>query len=235
MSLAARRLGLQHVGLIESNARCIETLRANGFSDLVHEGLTEVDFTAYRGVTVIIGGPPCQPWSIGGLSKGEYDERNLWMEMVRAVKEAKPQLFMFEMVSGFTRPKFAPFVDLVLAQLRDAGYHTDIEQVDAKDYGTPQRRSRCLVLGRRHGGRIVRPERRPVVTVRDAIASLGPPADGSANRHEERGIASHYVGHRPSQLDNVANTVVAGNHGPGGGNNTVQLDDGTVRYFTIQR
>jgi DNA (cytosine-5)-methyltransferase 1 len=107
-----------------------------------------VDWRPLAGaVDLLAGGPPCQPFSIGGVHRGMDDPRNLWSEAVRALAELQPRAFLFENVRGLTRPKFRPFFNAVLASLRATGYEVSWKLINAADYGTPQLRWRVLIVG----------------------------------------------------------------------------------------
>jgi DNA (cytosine-5)-methyltransferase 1 len=119
----------------------------------------------------VAGGPPCQPFSIGGLHKGEEDSRDMWPEAVRAVREIQPKAFLFENVRGLLRPKFSEHLEWIrlsltepqlkqrasedraqhLVRLRkneaEGSYHVVVVKVNAADYGAAQKRHRVLFLG----------------------------------------------------------------------------------------
>jgi DNA (cytosine-5)-methyltransferase 1 len=228
---AARLLGFRHLALIESNERCATTLKLNGFTNVVNSLLEHSDLSRYHGADLLTAGPPCQPWSIGGRSLGEEDSRNLWAATVRAIRGIQPKAFLIEMVDGFLRPKFDTARWQLTADLQALGYNVQISKVNARDYGVPQYRRRCLIMGRRSLLPIRLPKAKPSITLREALQGLGEP-DGT-NRHELLGQATSYDGHEPSTLDTQAKTIRAGVHGPGGGNNTVITDNG-LRYFTVR-
>ena len=228
---AARLLGFHHLALIESNERCATTLKLNGFANVVNSPLEYSDLSKYHGADLLTAGPPCQPWSIGGKSLGEEDSRNLWAATVRAIRGIQPKAFLIEMVDGFLRPKFDTARWQLTADLQTLGYHVQISKVNAKDYGVPQYRRRCLIMGRRSLLPMRLPATKPPVTLRDALQGLGEP--NGTNRHELLGQATSYEGHEPSDPNAQAKTIRAGVHGPGGGNNTVNTDNG-LRYFTIR-
>ena len=234
LALAARNVGFYHSLLVEVNERCALTLAKNGFINVLVKRLQDVDFSPYKGVHLLTGGLPCQPWSTGGVDTGEADVRNLWAEAVRSVREASPRAFLFEMVTGFTRPKFQNFFNSILDRLSALGYSCEIHHVNAKDFGIPQSRKRLLMIGTITTARVVVPEPQSETTVGTMMLSLGPPEAQRADRHEESGIASSYEGHRPSSMDKPSKTLRAGCNGPGGGSNTVMLSDGSVRYFTVR-
>ena len=228
---AARSLGFHHLTLVEANERCVATLKLNGFNNIIHDKLERTDLSAFRGADLLTAGPPCQPWSIGGKSMGEEDSRNLWSATIRAIHDVQPKAFLIEMVDGFLRPRFDTTRWQLIADLQALGYKVQISKVNARDYGIPQYRRRCLITGRRSLIPMTIPPTKPLMTLRDAIHNLGEP--NGINRHELTGRPTNYPGHEPSNLDKQAKTIRAGVHGPGGGSNTVNTDCGP-RYFTIR-
>ena len=232
MAQAVRSLGWSHAALIDNDQRCINTLKLNGFHQAIKADISQVDFTNMPDVDMITAGLPCQPWSIGGAGKGPGDTRDLWPELVRAVAEVDPKCFLLEMVTGFLRPRFRRVLTALLEDLNALGFTVEVHEVNASDYQTPQSRRRCLLIGHKNGGKITPPTARPASTLRAALEDLGTP--NGVNRHHPQGHASTYQKHQPSQLDGYAKTLRAGSHGPGGGNNSILLDSGDVRYFTVR-
>lgn len=135
-----------------------------------------LDFTAFRGVDLVSGGPPCQPFSIGGKHGAQADGRDMFPEAVRAVREARPRAFIFENVKGLTRATFRNYFEYIRLQLqypelvaraqedwaehlarleqhhlsgKRAGlsYRVLTEVLQAADYGVPQRRERVFFVG----------------------------------------------------------------------------------------
>ena len=237
LAIPVRHLGFEHVALIDSDDQCVATLRRNGFAHAVLARVEEEDFKKYVGTTLVTAGFPCQPWSVGGKRHGQGDSRDLWNHAVRAICEVNPEMFLFEMVQGFMAQKFIKSRQRLLRGLSRLGYLVQLEDVNAKDYGVPQARRRCLIIGQRRGGVTPRPDALPRMTAGEALRDLGPPGSSPEHvlaRHCTQGEARSYKGHQPSQLSAPAKTIRAGVHGPGGGNNTVALEDGSVRYFTLR-
>ncbi len=143
---------------------------------LIQGDCRRVDWAALRGhVDLLAGGPPCQPFSIGGAHRGHHDERNLWPEAIRALNEIRPRAFFFENVRGIARESFRPYFDYILLQLRaphigrrdaeqweehkkrlersirrepaTSRYTVRWQLVNAADYGVPQLRWRVLLVG----------------------------------------------------------------------------------------
>ena len=184
--MGIERAGFRHLSVVEcdSNARAtIETNnRLGNYSQKwpLHQepDARKVDYTGFRGqARLVAGGPPCQPWSMGGLHKGYKDERDLFPEAVRAVREIEPHAFLFENVRGLTRQSFAEYVEYVrlqmihpwlpiksdedwpdhlasLQRIDGSGiepdghvYNVNIAPIHCADFGTPQSRNRVIFAG----------------------------------------------------------------------------------------
>jgi DNA (cytosine-5)-methyltransferase 1 len=233
MALGVTRAGYRHVCLVERDARCIETLRKNGFSNLVHESVERVDFTEYRGASLVCGGVPCQSFSVGGKHGGESDPRNLWAHAIRAVREVNPQAFLFENSAMMASKRHTAYLQTLIESFEQLGFTVSQHLVNAMHFGAPQCRKRLILIGTRTGTYTPPCKSTPYpTTVRHALASLGPPND-HVNAHSlHHAKARVYKKHAPSELDRPSHAVVSGVHGCPGGANTLRLDDGTVRYFT---
>jgi DNA (cytosine-5)-methyltransferase 1 len=143
----------------------------------VQGDVRDVDFAAHGPVELVAGGPPCQPFSMGGKAKGYNDGRDMFPQAVRAVRELQPKAFIFENVRGLLRPAFANYVEFIRLQLtypafptsenvdwetnlrrlqrhhtsnnRESAlsYNVTINLADAANYGIPQRRHRVFFVG----------------------------------------------------------------------------------------
>lgn len=191
----------RHLACIEYNRSACQTLKGNrdagllGDADLkVYEAdiakLKPAELLADLGigkgeVGALIGGPPCQPFSVAGKRQGVADERGtlLW-DYVRWVRDIKPHAFLMENVRGLLSMPSAPDEDKgsllaeLLKKFRRAGYSTDVFLLNAADYGTPQLRVRAVLVGNRHGLVCRQPARThgpgllPHRTLRNALAGL---------------------------------------------------------------
>jgi DNA (cytosine-5)-methyltransferase 1 len=241
MAEGLRQAGIRHEALYEIDAQCIRTLRMNGF-DAQCCDVGSVDFRPFAGqVELVVGGPPCQPFSVAGKHHGESDGRDGWPEAVRAVRESQPMAFLFENVAGLMSVRFASYRQRLLDAFKTLGYHTRCVRVDAKDHGVAQCRKRVLIVGFRNATAaqiFTEPAVQPVKTLGECIADLGEPlppqTDDGGRIHVLHLGAKAYHGHGGSRLDGPAKTVVAGTHGVGGGNNGIQTADGSLRYLTVR-
>lgn len=146
-----------------------------------------------RCASFLIGGPPCQPFSIAGKRQGKRDVRaDLIGHFIRIVDELKPAAFMLENVPNLAAISGGEFLDEVKAELRALGYSVDHTIVSAADFGVPQNRKRLVVLGLK-GRRAVRfpsPTHgevdKPHVSSSDAIGDLP-----DAGEFGEHGIYNH--------------------------------------------
>jgi DNA (cytosine-5)-methyltransferase 1 len=110
-----------------------------------------VDFTTYCGrADLIYGGPPCQPFSSGGLRKASNDGRDMIPEFVRAVREVVPRAFLMENVPGLLAADRMDYFSGVIQQLQTCGYSVNWKIVNAADFGAPQKRRRLFVVGLRN-------------------------------------------------------------------------------------
>ena len=227
--------GFEHVLLVEKDAKCIETLQANGFANLLHESVERVDFRSYKGaVDLVCGGCPCVSFSVGGKNAGACDPRNLWEDALRCVSECEPKVFLFENSSHMTTPRHEPYLDGLICRFEKLGFTVTKHLVNAMHYGVPQCRKRLLLIGTRSVNNSYDPPPRSTphpITVREALSSLGSP-NGQNGHKAHPAVARSYRGHTPSSLDRPSHAVVSGVHGCPGGANTIQLDNGSIRYYT---
>lgn len=125
LALGLHSAGFRHKALYEWNGAAVETLlynQAMGHSSLKdckisRADVRNVDYTQYRGIDLVAGGPPCQPFSMGGKAAGMNDARDMFPQAIRAVAEAQPRAFIFENVRGLLRPAFANYVEYIKLQM----------------------------------------------------------------------------------------------------------------------
>lgn len=127
----------------------VATLRANGFKQAREIDVRRIDYSvpAYANTEVLVGGPPCQPFSQSHDGDGRYDERDMIPEFLRAVAELLPSLFVMEEVQTLTWKRHADYLAMVEDHMRTLGYRVEHRVLNAADYGIPQARKRLFVIG----------------------------------------------------------------------------------------
>lgn len=133
--------------------------------------IQDVDGKKYKDVDLLVGGSPCQSFSLVGKRCGFSDERgNLFFEFVRVLKEMKPKYFIFENVKGILSHDSGKTFEEIQKHLRLAGYDIKFQIMNAKDYGIPQNRERLFVVGSRGINTFVFPQKQMLtVTMHDLL------------------------------------------------------------------
>jgi len=183
-------LGVSSVGfcpeaVIEWDRFCANTIRENqffGHETVRHWPLHVMDIRQFdfrgipSGLDLVTGGPPCQPFSIGGKHRSHADDRDMWPQAVRAIRETAPRAFIFENVKGLTRAAFADYFAYIQTQLRcpeialrpgedwqchykrivrsekapemvGLRYRVVARLLNAANHGVPQKRERVVIVG----------------------------------------------------------------------------------------
>lgn len=195
----------------------------------------------YPPAQIIIGGPPCQPFSVGGHQLGVADERNGFPIFLEAVKQVNPSLFLFENVRGLLYANKWYFIQ-ILHELRQLGYIVEYKLLNAVHYGVPQNRERLFVVGHRGTFGFPQPELKKV-TVAEAIGDtmelapldskfLTSSMDEYVKNYE---IASKCVNPRDLYPNKPARTLTCRNiAAPTGDMHRVKLKDGRRRRLFVR-
>src|ERR1041385_595992 len=125
LALGIARAGFRHDFGVECDAESVATLTENKQRKIQHvrhwdieeHDARDLDYREVEGIDLLSGGPPCQPFSIGGKHLGPRDPRNMWPEAIRAVREMRPKAVLFENVRGLSRPDFSRYLDYIVLQL----------------------------------------------------------------------------------------------------------------------
>ena len=149
-ALGLEQAGFQHAALVDIDAHCCNTLRANRNDwNVIHQDLREFDGRPYKGVDLLAGGLPCPPFSVAGKQLGDADERNLFPEGIRLVNEMRPRAVMIENVRGILGAVFEDYRQYISGEIAALGYRTDWRLLNASDYGVSQLRPRVVFLALR--------------------------------------------------------------------------------------
>ena len=157
-SLAARWMGWKTVAWCEWDPFCQTVLKHHFPEAEQHGDITTTDFTRYAGqIDVLTGGFPCQPYSSAGKRLGKEDDRHLWPEMLRAIREIQPRWVLGENVRGLTNWNGGLVFDEVQADLENEGYEVTPYLLPACAVNAPHRRDRIWFVAHakedsRHNG-----------------------------------------------------------------------------------
>lgn len=146
-SYGLERAGFNHELAVEIDQDAAATLKANrpGW-DVLADDVREVNGRDYRGISLLAGGVPCPPFSLAGKQLGADDERDLFPEAIRLVKEAKPEAVMLENVRGLASARFNTYRSSILEALDKAGYDADWQLLYSSEYQVPQLRPRFILV-----------------------------------------------------------------------------------------
>jgi DNA (cytosine-5)-methyltransferase 1 len=185
LGIGVSQAGFKPLAVMDWDTWACETLRQNkerGLSPLaswpIHQcDVRDFDFSSIRGsVDLVTGGPPCQPFSMGGQHQAYLDSRDMFPQAIRAVRELRPKSFVFENVKGLTRSSFSNYLEYIQLQLsypdlvarkteewldhlarlknhdkrgkeKGLSYRVGRRVLNAADYGVPQRRERVFLVG----------------------------------------------------------------------------------------
>jgi DNA (cytosine-5)-methyltransferase 1 len=168
--------GFEHAQFVEFNKHACLSLRANFGSDKVYEGdVRNFDLNSLEDIDIVAGGPPCQPFSLGGKHRADQDDRDMFPYAIKAIEHLRPKAFIFENVKGLLRKSFSDYFEYILLRLSYPGYKVNsnlnwkdnadklkkiipfrysdtkydisFKLLNAADYGVPQTRERVFIVG----------------------------------------------------------------------------------------
>ena len=148
-ALGLEQAGYSHEALIEIDAHCCATLRANRPSwNVIEDDLRKFKERAgdFKGVDLVAGGLPCPPFSVAGKQLGDKDERNLFPDALDIVDSIRPRAVMIENVRGFLDATFSDYRDHLKSEFRKLGYFMDWKLLNASDFGVSQLRPRVAII-----------------------------------------------------------------------------------------
>ncbi len=170
--------GFEHAALVEFNKHACASLTANFSEEKVFCGdVRDFDFSSLRNIDVVAGGPPCQPFSLGGKHQANQDARDMFPHAINAIEVLAPRAFVFENVKGLLRSSFAEYFEYIILRLTfpefaanaamswqdhlqllrktdfahypGLKYRVAYQLLNAADYGVPQARERVVIVGTR--------------------------------------------------------------------------------------
>lgn len=148
LDLGFTRAGFELVYANDNSPIVWETFEKNHKISIDHRSLFDIKSAEIPDADGIIGGPPCQSWSLAGEMRGAKDERGqLFYEYIRVLKDKKPKFFLAENVPGIISSTHLPEFKKILSRFSQIGYEVTYEPLDARNYGVPQERKRVIIVG----------------------------------------------------------------------------------------
>ena len=168
--------GFKHSAFVEFNRNACDSLSENFDPERVFFGdIKDFDLDSLEQIDIVAGGPPCQPFSLGGKHKANQDNRDMFPYAIRAIERLAPKAFVFENVKGLLRQTFSEYFEYIILRLsypdytskNDSNWEVHLDElrniskfgytgkkydvkyklINAADYGVPQTRERVVIVG----------------------------------------------------------------------------------------
>ncbi len=189
MDLGFIQAGFDIIWANDMFPEAIDTYKKNIGNHIVYGDIRMIDSKDIPdNPDVIIGGFPCQGFSIANTRRSMEDQRNfLYKEMLRVIKDKKPKMFVAENVKGLLSMEKGKVFEMIKDDFEALGYYVEAKVLNAAEYGVPQQRERVVIIGNRINKSVTYPEKthyfpedkigkkkglKPVVTCKDAIGWL---------------------------------------------------------------
>ncbi|MCM1145800.1 MAG: DNA cytosine methyltransferase [Lachnoclostridium sp.] len=242
---------------IDNDANAVTTYRENIGDHIICADINTIDEDAIPHADVVIGGPPCQSFSLAGNRHVEDARGQLVWKYIHIIEKVKPKAFVFENVTGLLSARNADgekIVGLLKAAFEEIGYPASMQVVNAADYGVPQRRKRVFIVGLKNGKEFTFPEAthnedgdglKKYVSVTEALGDLpaaiddengkveyaSPPQNEYQKKMERAGMVTEHFIPQMSELDKYICSHVK----PGGNYMDIPADVKSARIQRLQR
>ena len=211
----------------------VDTYRNNIGDHIVCCDIADVNVKDIPDCDIIIGGFPCQGFSVANMKRHESDQRNeLYKQLIRVINEKNPKFFLAENVKGLTNLAKGKVFEMILADFRSLGYEVKSKVLNSADYGVPQTRQRVIIVGVRNDLDFEYQYPKPThnkdganglkkwISVSEAVSVLpDPDMPNNIPNHvysKYKLNFNGYLGHRPLNPDIPAPTVTARGDNKGG-------------------
>ena len=235
LDLGFKNAGFELIWANDFDADAVETYKANIGDECVLGDISEISSEDIPKADVMLGGFPCQGFSMANAKRNVLDERNsLYLEYVRVLKDKKPKVFIAENVKGILSLGKGSVMEGIINDFSEVGYRVQYKLLNAADYGVPQARKRVFIVGIRNDIDInfEYPEPThakdgkngllPWVSVKEALSSLPDPDGEDAhtvpnNEYSQYKVTvKNFTGHRKTNPDLPSPTILARGNGGGG-------------------
>ena len=235
LDLGFKKAGFKIVWANDFDKDAVATYKKNIGNECICGDISLIDSKDIPACDVIIGGFPCQGFSMANKNRNVLDERNkLYLQYIRILKDKKPKYFVAENVKGILSLGQGMVIKAIINDFSEAGYNVSYKMLNAADYGVPQTRQRVIIVGVRKDLNTDFEFPKPTnskkgdnglpkwITVSEALKGIpdpdGPDADTVPNNEysEYKVNPRNYTGHRSTDPDKPSPTILARGNGGGG-------------------
>lgn len=147
-ALGLEKAGFTHLALVEIESQYCSTLLLNRPSwNVINCDVKSFSGEPFKGIDLFAGGVPCPPFSKGGKQLGKDDDRDLFPEALRLIKEIQPKAVLLENVRGLFDAVFDDYRDHIRSSIESFGYNVYWDILNSSDFGVPQLRPRSVLVG----------------------------------------------------------------------------------------
>jgi DNA (cytosine-5)-methyltransferase 1 len=184
--------GLTGELLIEVDKNCVKTLKKNfDVEKIMESDMRKVDCKKYKGIVdFLVGGIPCQSYSMAGKREGLNDEEKggLFYDYLRILDEIEPSMFMIENVEGLVSINKGETLKLMIKELEKREYNVDYKVLNSQYYNVPQKRKRLIIIGTSMDVKFEYPEpNEKILTMKDALKDV-PESEGTKYSEEKKKV-----------------------------------------------
>lgn len=186
----------------EFDKKITPTLRHNFPKTIVDDrSLFDVQSADIPDAIGVVGGPPCQSWSVAGAGRGLSDQRGqVFLEYIRVIRDKKPLFFLAENVAGMLSSRHKASLDFIVEEFNKLGYNFTYKLLNVRDYGVPEDRKRVIFVGyhKKLGKAFKFPEPVPASerkVLRDAIWDLKDTAIQALDKNKTNGDKLKVLNH----------------------------------------
>ena len=183
LDLGFKNAGYNILWANDFNQDAVKTYQKNIGNHIICGDITKIkSSTIPNDFDVLLGGFPCQGFSIANTKRNMKDQRNfLYLEMLRILRDKKPKFFVAENVKGLLSMEKGKVIEMILLDFKKIGYNVDFKLLKASEYGVPQNRERVFIIGNRLGisnpfpkitHSNVNSKLKPLVAVKDVVGHL---------------------------------------------------------------
>ena len=236
LDLGFVQVGHKVVWANDNDTDAVNTYKNNIGKHIISENVEDISSEKIPDCDMVIGGFPCQGFSVANIKRHAKDPRNkLYLEMRRIIYDKKPKFFLAENVKGLATQNKGKTLEMILGDFKKAGYRVKYRILNAADYGVPQHRHRVIIIGTRNDLKYEidfpsqthadpssnpKPPTKPWLSIGEALKDIPEPDDApmipnhTYSKYKLR--FNGYIGHRVIDSSKPAPTVTARGDNRGG-------------------